>query len=507
VYVENPENENIFDSGLSYVKGSWVLHMLRHVVGDDVFFDILKTYYASPEHKYGTATTEEFQTICEQVSGLSLGKFFYQWIYEEYFPHYSYSWNWVQSGSGYDIDLEIRQEQTNHIFWMPIDVTVTTPEGETTFVVRDSLITQSFRLSVSSEPISLELDKNNWILKRIPDTFVDPTFDAGILLVNGVSFDVYGDEIRNSYENRAFRGDFPITFWDCFNPPGGGYPSTLPEPLGYGKIPGNVLGHYSTVIWIGNNYSGDLGSWQQTSILPYLEAGGNVLLITRKGRDYIYGDLQNYLGITWTENPQSVIHNCIAVYPGLMDMPFSGNQTYNAVFETGLNSDESTLLFQETASFGMPRGLGVWCKPAEGGTYRSNGGQFVFISGRPYRYNSVQLRNNIEFIVDHLFQEIRFRNDEIPNTNKLEQNYPNPFYLTTTIYYYLTQSSDVTINIYNVQGQLVKSLLNKQSRVAGFNRINWDGKNDNGKIVSSGVYFYQIKSTNWSGTKKMVRLK
>ncbi|MFC1482140.1 M1 family metallopeptidase, partial [Candidatus Neomarinimicrobiota bacterium] len=134
VYVEDPENEDIFDSNLSYVKGSWVLHMLRHVVGDHVFFNILQAYHASPEYKYGTATTESFQAVCEQVSAMDLDKFFYQWIYEEYYPQYSYSWDWVDNGSGYDIDLEIRQEQTNYIFWMPIDVTVTTTEGETTFI-------------------------------------------------------------------------------------------------------------------------------------------------------------------------------------------------------------------------------------------------------------------------------------------------------------------------------------------------------------------------------------
>jgi hypothetical protein len=507
VYVEDPENENIFDSGLSYVKGSWILHMLRHVVGEDHFFEILRTYYSSPEHKYGNATTEAFQKICEQVSDLDLDRFFYQWIYEEYFPKYSYSWSWVQNGPDYDINLEIRQEQTNHVFWMPIDVTVTTSAGETTFVVRDSLAMQSFSMTVSSEPVNLELDKDDWILKLIPDSFVDPTFDEGILLVNGVSFNVYGEEIRNSYETRAFWGDFPISFWDCYNPPIDGYPSTLPAPLGYGKIPGNILGRFSTVIWVGNNYGGDLGTWQQTSFLSYLQAGGNVLLMTRKGQDYFNADLQNYLGIRWAESPQSVINNCIAVYPGLTDMIFTGDQSYIAVAETGFSSDESMLLFQETASFGVPRGLGVWHEPADGGTYRSDGGQFVFISGRPYRYNAVQLRNNVEFILVNFFNESRSGDDEIPVTNKLKQNYPNPFTLETTIKFYLTQPEDVTIKIFNIQGRLVRSLLSSEQKLSGFNRIDWDGKNDNGKEISSGIYFCRIKTSGWSETNKMILLK
>lgn len=171
VFVEDPQSQPIFDQGLSYKKGSWILHMLRHVVGDSIFFDISRTYYASPEHQYGTATTEEFQAISEQVSGMNLKKFFHQWIYEEYFPQYSFSWQWVQSGSEYNIALEIQQTQTNHIFWMPIDVTISTANGETTFVVWDSLQTQSFQLSVSSAPTKLEIDKNNWILKLIQEKY------------------------------------------------------------------------------------------------------------------------------------------------------------------------------------------------------------------------------------------------------------------------------------------------------------------------------------------------
>ena len=78
IYVEDPQTEDIFDIELSYNKASWVLHMLRHVVGDSVFFDILKTYHTSPGHQHNIADTEDFQKICEKVSGLKLEKFFQQ---------------------------------------------------------------------------------------------------------------------------------------------------------------------------------------------------------------------------------------------------------------------------------------------------------------------------------------------------------------------------------------------------------------------------------------------
>jgi hypothetical protein len=507
VFVEDPETEEIFDSNLSYVKGSWVLHMLRHVVGDTIFFDILKTYNDSPEYKYATATTENFQYICEQISGMNLNKFFQQWIYEEYFPQYSYSWSWEQNGSDYDITLEIRQEQTNHIFWMPVDVTVTTGSGERTFVAWDSLATQSFSFTVSSEPTNLVLDKDNWVLKLMREYIVDPTFDKGVLLVNGVLFESYGEEIRNSYENRAFWGDLPISFWDCFNRPADGYPSTLPEPLGNGKIPVDVLSQFSSVIWIGNNYGGDLGAWQQTSILQYLEAGGNLLLISRRGQDFINKELQDYLGITWVENPQSTIQNCIAVYPGLKSNTIIGNQSYNALFQTDFTNTESVLLYEETATFSESRGLGVWHNPTGGGTYRSNGGNFVFLSGRPYRYSYSQLKTNIQYITQNFFQE---SGGTLPDQLILSQNYPNPFNESTTITYQLPVSGRVKLEIYNILGQKIKTLTD-ELQSANYHVKIWNISEESDQI-SSGIYFLTLSllgdnQINYEENMKMLFVK
>lgn len=265
------------------------------------------------------------------------------------------------------------------------------------------------------------------------------------------------------------------------------------------------MGQFSTVIWVGNSYGGDLGSWQQTSILPYLEAGGNLLLMTRRGQEFIYSDLREYLGISWAEDPHATIRNCIATFPGLTDISFTGDQTSNAVFETDLSSDESRLIFQETATFGVPRGLGVWRRPHEGGSYRSNGGQFVFISGRPYRYNAEQLRNNTEFILGNFFLESS-SSSHISEAVILEQNYPNPFNLKTTVRFCLSQPLDVTIHIYNIQGKLIKSLLNEEFRGVGFHSIEWDGKDRDGKIVSAGVYFIKLKTDTFTESKKMIYL-
>ncbi len=173
IYVYDTTNVNtIFNSALSYDKASWVLHMLRHVVGDSTFFKILKTYYANTRFQYATATTEDFRDVCEQVSGVNLHPFFHQWIYEEYFPTYSYRWGWVKSGSQYVISLKIDQQQTNTVFGMPIDITIATAGGDTTLVVYDTLRTQNFQLTINAQPSNLTLDKDDWILKKVTSSGV-----------------------------------------------------------------------------------------------------------------------------------------------------------------------------------------------------------------------------------------------------------------------------------------------------------------------------------------------
>ena len=170
-------------------------------------------------------------------------------------------------------------------------------------------------------------------------------------------------------------------------------------------------------------------------------------------------------------------------------------------------SDESALLFQETASFSLPRGLGVWHKPATGGSYRSVGGQFVFISGRPYRYDPEHLRSNIEFILSVLFQEASSSSNGYASDFVLEQNYPNPFTTLTAIRYYLSHQAEVTIKIYNIQGELVRSLCDKRSISAGFQNIVWDGKRADGTGVGTGVYLCQLNCGKSSQVKKMLMLK
>ena len=96
----------------------------------------------------------------------------------------------------------------------------------------------------------------------------------------------------------------------------------------------------------------------------------------------------------------------------------------------------------------------------------------------------------------------------LPESNALLQNYPNPFKSTTTIFFNIS-CKDAKIEIYNIKGQKVKSLIIGNSSLDNNKRsVEWDGTNDSGKPVGSGIYFYRLKSDNdLSKAKRMVLLK
>ena len=93
-----------------------------------------------------------------------------------------------------------------------------------------------------------------------------------------------------------------------------------------------------------------------------------------------------------------------------------------------------------------------------------------------------------------------------PLVNRLYQNFPNPFNPTTTIKYSLAKASPVQITIYNVAGQVVKLLVNEHKPKGRYNAL-WNGINDRGEMVSSGVYFYLLRIGAFTDVKKMVILK
>lgn len=89
---------------------------------------------------------------------------------------------------------------------------------------------------------------------------------------------------------------------------------------------------------------------------------------------------------------------------------------------------------------------------------------------------------------------------------KIYDNYPNPFNPSTTIRYYLPQDARVTLTVYNVLGEVVRTLVNEQS-AAGEKSIVWDGRDNFGREVSSGVYIYRVQASKFVQTRKMMLMR
>lgn len=93
-----------------------------------------------------------------------------------------------------------------------------------------------------------------------------------------------------------------------------------------------------------------------------------------------------------------------------------------------------------------------------------------------------------------------------PTKFSLSQNYPNPFNPTTHIQYALPKACNVTLKIYNLRGELVRTLVN-EFQSASHHQVAWNGLNDNGQKVAAGLYIYQIKAANFTQSMRLLLLK
>ena len=100
----------------------------------------------------------------------------------------------------------------------------------------------------------------------------------------------------------------------------------------------------------------------------------------------------------------------------------------------------------------------------------------------------------------------QYTNNQVPSQFKLDQNYPNPFNASTVIQYHLTNESHVELAIYNLIGQKICTIQNEHKQ-PGYHSVTWDGIDDNGAVVSSGIYIYVVKTDRFRDVKKMILLR
>lgn len=147
----------------TYNKGASVLHMLRFVIGDTIFFDALKLYLS--DNAYGSTTTEDLIASFETVYGSDLNWFFDTWVYDWAYPDYNYSWNTFQTGSNWDITIYLDQEQVvGPVFVMPVDFLISGSDTDTLVTMWNELQNDSETFTLPFQPTGVILDPLNHIL-------------------------------------------------------------------------------------------------------------------------------------------------------------------------------------------------------------------------------------------------------------------------------------------------------------------------------------------------------
>ena len=180
VYVPESglESFRIFDSRLSYDKGSYLLVMLKWMVGEDAFYQAIKDYSSNPNYAYSYATGLDFKSSFEASTGKNLTEFFNDWYFGEGYPIYDIRWK-----QNADQSISFKASQTKSIttgpvfFEMLLPIKVTGTGGQTAeFALNNTSNGQTFTLPLSFDVASVSFNYENQILTKGSTVTKDDSF-------------------------------------------------------------------------------------------------------------------------------------------------------------------------------------------------------------------------------------------------------------------------------------------------------------------------------------------
>ena len=217
----------IFDSRLSYNKGSMVLHMLRKKVGDANFYQGMQNYLNDTNLAFDYAKTPDYVAIMEATSGQDLTEFFEDWLYNQGYPSYSVQWNQPNSNQ---IQIQLNQTQSHSsvsFFEAPVPIRIIGTNSETLDVVLNNTSNgEVFLETVSFDVSSIQFDpeydlisKNNTVTLGIDELNLESSFlvypnpaqtefyiqkPSDLSITNIQIFDVLGRIVKeNPYQNNV----------------------------------------------------------------------------------------------------------------------------------------------------------------------------------------------------------------------------------------------------------------------------------------------------------------
>jgi hypothetical protein len=233
--------------------------------------------------------------------------------------------------------------------------------------------------------------------------------------------------------------------------------------------------------WINASADGQvtLNSGGTTRIKPFTDRTADANVIRFNG-------IPLYFGITIPENELQSYELPPKPPSGAFDVRFNGNMKVMQEEGQIALSNPTKIL---TVSYEIKHETGaVWV--------------LVSNNGNEYPLHHSGTFQNVENSSGFMLK----KESSLPTEYALSQNFPNPFNPTTTIAYSIPQNSEVKLTIYNLTGRQIINLVQGQIS-AGIYFVNWDGTNDTGHPVSSGLYLYTIETENFRAMKKMIYMK
>lgn len=150
-----------------YPRGAAVLHMLRFLLGDDLYHRAIKHYIT--KHAFQPVETNDLKIAIEEATGQNLQWFFDQWVYKAGHPVFAVSYQWDESAK--HIALNVRQTQKidslTGVFRMPVDIEITTSAGATTKRIEILKQDSTYILPAASRPSLVIFDKGDWLIKQL----------------------------------------------------------------------------------------------------------------------------------------------------------------------------------------------------------------------------------------------------------------------------------------------------------------------------------------------------
>ena len=158
---DNRNNANI------YTKGASVLHMMRGMLGDELFYSVLNHY--GNAHRYDFAETPDLATAVKEVTGENLDWFFEQWVYMAGHPQLKVARQWDRERGNLALTIEQTQEVKDLVplFRLPMHIEITDSSGQHSYDIVVDQASEVFNFPMASDPLMVIVDKGDWLLKEL----------------------------------------------------------------------------------------------------------------------------------------------------------------------------------------------------------------------------------------------------------------------------------------------------------------------------------------------------